>query len=386
MDICVIIIKISFYAISFVFLFTWIFYPIFLYLARFLVQKKTGRLDGSYKPTVSIIIAAHNEEKCIADRIKNLLKLDYPKDNMEIIIASDGSTDKTNEIVSKISLENNQVVLMPFQEQKGRAFVHNKSVEVAKGEIVVFSDAETLFDIDFLKHIMPYFSDPTVGSVSGRIYYKNIKDSSITQSAGIYWKYEELIRKLQSDLGILAFGTAAALAVRKRIYKPIGLSEDIDRVVTLNAVIEGYKVKYETLAKAYDYIEVNAMKTHIRRVRKTLRGFKYILNSLFKINPLKKPMLFGSIFFHKTSRHLTPFYMVFMFALNMILLNSGLLYKAALLLQILFYAFAGIGGVLQLNNRKFILFSIPYNFVLINIGRMCGVAKCIFGSESATYE
>ena len=372
----------------FLFLFTWIFFPSLLCLLnifRKIFPKSEPPKTSPNNYFISFIIAAHNEENYIKERVDNLLALNYPNDKLEIIIASDGSTDKTNEIVERIGCEDERIILMPFTKQRGRAYVHNKAVDKAKGDIVIFSDAQTEFDSNFLKVLLPHFWDSNVGCVSGRLYYKNLKQSSITKSADIYWKYEEYLRKLQSDLGILSFGSGAALAVRKKIYKPIGLAQDIDRIVTLDVKIGGYKVKYEPKALAFDFIEADQKNSRIARIRKTSRAFKDVLQKLFKINPFRNPMLSSTIFFHKTSRHLTPFYMIAIFSLNIFLLNKNMIYFGLFLFQTLFYIFALIGWFLEGNRKRIGLFYIPYNFVLLNIGRFLGVLESLFGKRTITY-
>jgi len=196
----------------FLLLFTWIFYLIFLYLIKLITVKNEEKLNYSYQPRISFIIAAHNEEAEIAERIKNILALDYPKELIEVIVASDGSTDNTNEIVINEFGNDSKVKLLAFEGRRGRAYIHNESVKEASADLIVFTDSKTRFDSKLLKNLIPYFSDPKVGAVSGRVYYKNTNQSSITESAGIYWKYEELIRKLESDIGVLSFGTGAGLA------------------------------------------------------------------------------------------------------------------------------------------------------------------------------
>ncbi len=369
----------------FLLLYTWIFHLCILGLIKLIRGSQAEKIDYSYSPVVSFIIAAHNEEKTIARRIENLTNLDYPGNLTEIIVVSDGSTDRTDEIVREISRKNDKVILLSFEQQKGRAYVHNESVKRAKGDIVVFTDAETRFERDFLKILIPHFSNDSVGCVSGRLYYKNVNQSSITKSADMYWKYEGLIRRLASDLGVLAFGTGAGLAIRKSAYTPVKITSGTDYAATLSAKLAGYKVKYEPRAKLYDYIEPDAEQSKLARIRKTSRAFKDVLLKLLKINPFKNPIFFISVFFHKTSRHLTPFYMIIILILNIFLLLSGKIYSAIFLCQALFYAFALVGWISENTKKRFALFYIPYNFVLINIGRFMGVLKSIFGLETTTY-
>jgi len=370
----------------FLILHTWLSYPGFLYVLNFLVFRDNSALDEGYRPAVSIIIAAHNEEKIIEERINNLLELDYPAESVEIIVASDGSTDNTNHIVKMLSDRNGGIKLVTIETQKGRAHAHNTAVQAAEGDILVFTDAETTFKQDFLSLIVRHFSDSRVGCVSGRLYYTNLEDSSITKSAGVYWKYEEIIRRLASNCNVMAFGTGAALAIRKSLYTPIEPDADIDYSGTLDVCLKGYVVRYETQAKAYDLIESDTKRSSSARIRKTSRAFKSILTKLLKINPFKRPFLFSSVFFHKTSRHLTPFYMLVLLVLSVALLYSGTVYIVLLVSQMLFYSLAFIGWILHCMNIKASLFYLPYNFVLINISRFRGVLKSVFGDSLLTYE
>jgi len=382
------ILLIFFILFLFLFLFTWILYPLLLIVIKLLRPKLSNALCQSqpkFFPKVSFIISAYNEQAHIKERIENLINLDYPEDKIEIITASDGSTDRTNQIVEEIYSKDERVILIPFKAQRGRAHIHNESVKRAKGDIIVFTDAQTSFAADFLKILVPYFSDSKVGAVSGRVYYKNTDQSSITESAGIYWKYEESIRKLESDIGVLSFGTGAGLAIRKEAYSPIKITTDIDCAATLNAKLKGYAVKYAPLAKLFDYIEVDSKQAHIARIRKTSLAFGDVLSRLVRISPLRNPMLFISVFFHKTSRHLTPFYMIAIFITNIFLLNKREIFLIAFLFQLLFYGFALIGWILEKNKKKVVPFYVPYNFVLLNAGRFIGVFESILGKKMITY-
>jgi cellulose synthase/poly-beta-1,6-N-acetylglucosamine synthase-like glycosyltransferase len=367
---------------------TWILYPLGLVLARLLRRKNTrqpaAKADGDFF-SVSFIIAACNEEEHIASRIENLLALDYPRHKIQIIIASDGSSDRTDDIVSSFSAGHSNVKLLSFDVQRGRAAVHNEAVGEAGGEIIVFTDARTRFDREFLKNILPHFYDPEVGAVCGRLYYENVRESSIAESAGMYWKYEDFIRCLESDMGILSFGSGAALAVRKKLYEPIGLEEDVDRVLTLDAKIKGFIVRYEPRAKAYDYIEAAQSAAHAARVRKTTRAFGDVLVRLRRVNPLRNPVLFMSIFFHKTSRHLMPLYMLGLFIFNLILINNGIIYLVLFALQLVFYALALGGWFLEKKRKKVAVFYIPYSFTLLNIGRLSGITKRLRGRKVTSY-
>ena len=227
--------------------------------------------------------------------------------------------------------------LFDYRSNRGRASVHNALVEESTGNIVIFTDSETIFKNDFLSHLLPHFSDPSVGAVSGRIYYLNKDQSSIGESAGIYWKYEEMIRIAESRLGILAFGTGAALAFRKNAYKPISPSEDIDYAGTLACIRLGYKAKYEPCAIAYDYISETSLGAFQTRVRQTRKSFLSIIHGLFDEEIIfKRPVVFFTGLFHKTFRHLTPYFLVVNLLLNYLIIDAGMIYKLTFVFQLLF--------------------------------------------------
>lgn len=374
-----------FWMVLVVLVYGWLIYPLLLRIVALVVARNRKFLHPNRIFSISIIIAAHDEENNIARRIENLMKLDYPKDQIEIIVASDGSTDRTNDIVKEISAKNKTVILLPFEEQKGRAYVHNQSVKKAQGNILIFTDAQTVFDRDFLNYILPHFSDPRVGAVSGRIYYLNEGESTITKSAGIYWKYEEYLRKLESDLDLLAVGSGATLAMRREVYKPLYLTEDIDYAATINAKLMGYSVRYEPMARAFDYISSSIEKVHKTRIRQTSRAFKSIFLRWIRISPLRYPRIFVSIYSHKLSRHLTPFYMILIFILNAFLLSKGALYQIIFFFQIVFYTFALIGWILEKWGIRIFILNIPFNFCLLNSSRFLGVIKSISGKEVSIY-
>ncbi|RLG29429.1 hypothetical protein DRN98_08420, partial [Methanosarcinales archaeon] len=215
--------------------YTWIGYPFIIYLLTKIKRKPKVPTTPDELPSVSIIIAAYNEEKVIARRIKNLLEQDYPKEKMEIIVASDGSTDRTVGIAKQY--EKYGVRILDFKQNRGRAAIQNDGVKEAKGEIVVFTDAETEFKKNFLKNITKYFAE-NIGCVVGNLIYRP-KDNSISQSEGLYFKFEKKIRELENRLGILATATGACMAVRKNLWKDLTPIDDSDFTTPLDIILQG---------------------------------------------------------------------------------------------------------------------------------------------------
>lgn len=382
-----VILKLLFWASFCAILICWIIYPIFVCVAaqvRKVFWKRKGYSQAN-ELGYSIIIAAYNEEDRISQRIRNLRQLNC-ENFVEILIGSDGSTDNTLEAAKQSGYP--EVKVYAFEKNRGRASVHNDCVRHAKGDIIIFTDAETNFESDFIQRIGPHFGAPSVGAVSGRIMYLNENHSSISKTAGVYWQYEEIIRRSESALGILGFGTGACLAMRKEIYRPIGVTEDVDYAATLDAIANGYRVLYEPDALAYDYISETASGAFRTRIRQTSRCFKSVLRRIFATPILmRRPGIFAAALIHKTFRHLTPLFMLFLLVANFLLISRGSLYDSLFLLQVFFYSLAAAGYLFSglFSGRFSSLIFFPYNFTLLNISRGIGVIIAVFGKDRATY-
>ncbi len=374
---------------SFIVLFyTWIGYPLVLYMLyrmRSHNSSKNYLKNNIYQlPCVSVIIAAHNEERVIAKRIENLLEQDYPKDKIEIIIASDGSSDRTVEIANNFK----GIKVLDFKENRGRAAVHNDAVKVAKGDILVFTDAQTIFKKDFLNKAIVHFFDKKVGCVVGKLIYKTEPNSVIGRSESTYFNFETKLRESESMLGILIAGTGAALLCRRMLYTPIKESEDVDVMLPLNCAIRGFRTIFESKAIAYDVppMTINQeMAYRYRDVALSFIGTIRIIFSQFK-QFIKRPVLLWSIISRRILRWLTPFFLLSLFTSNLILLShNGNIYRIIFMFQIFFYLLGAAGWIGSLSQKSIPLASIAYSFIIANIGIMRGIARGIAGKASSAY-
>jgi len=329
---------------------------------------------------ISVIISVFNEEDTIAKRIENLNSF-IGKGLIEILIASDGSTDNTVKRVKE--LENKIVKLIVFKQNKGKALVHNECAKVAKGDILIFTDAETSFDKNFFKFVLPHFADPQVGAVCGRIHYINENKSYVGRSAGIYWKFEDKLRRSLSALGLLVFGTGACMAVKKSNYCPIDETEDVDFALTMEIVAMGYKIIYEPLAIAYDYISETQYGTFKTKIQQTSQSYKSIAKRLFTKKFLKRPITFFTVLCHKTFRHLSPFFMLSMLITNALISNMNFFYSLTFSFQVLFYSLALIGFFIQ--KKGYSLFNLPLQFIVLNLSRAIGVLISIIGKQKGPF-
>jgi len=332
-------------------------------------------------PIVSVIVAAYNEEKSIGRRIENLLEQNYPKDKLEIIVASDGSTDRTVRIAKQFL----GVKVLDFKENRGRAAIQNDGVKIAKGEVIVFTDSETEFEKNFLRRITEYFFYEKVGCVVGNLVYRTQR-TSISESEGFYWKLEKKLRRLESDLGILSTATGACMAVRKNLWKDLAPIDDSDFTTPLDVILQGYKIVYAPDAIAYD-IPPSSIKGELKaRIRQTSKNFIGTLKRWGWRGWIKHPFVSWGLLSHKILRWLTLFFMIGAFISNLFLLNKGILYQLTFAGQVIFYLIAVIGMAGEFLKVRIRIASMIFSFCIANIGMGIGVIKGILGKAPGAYK
>lgn len=371
----------SFWVLIALIFYTYFGYPlILLIIAKF----KNGNIrKEEVWPTVSIIISAHNEEKSIKDKLENTLNLDYPKDKLEIIVASDGSIDQTDNIVN--SFRDSRIKLISFKERKGKTAVQNEAVKSAKGEIILFSDATTNYDPQLLKNIVRNFSDTNVGAVGGELVYMDRNKSLIGEESGFYWKYEKFLKKKESRITSLIGVSGCCYALRKDLYKPIRPDLISDFVIAQMIYKDGKKVIYEPDAVSYEDANSSSKDEFKMRVRvavRTLFGICYMKSLL---NPFKYGFYSLQLISHKILRYMVPVFLVILLLLN-IAINTHtntLIYKVSLYLQLIFYFTALLGFILR--NRKN-PFQISYYFCLTNFALLIGMLRFLSGERKVLWK
>ena len=373
-------------------------YYIVLTILKFFQNFFTSKTDtiraaqnfkGQKKLHFSIIIAAHNEEKRIISRMANIADLDCDKEQIQTIVVSDGSNDKTCALAKSYAALKPLVIDLP--QQHGRAFAHNEAIQHAQGEILIFTDAETTFDKNFLNEVEKCFlanSSPMrkpVGCVTGNLFYLT-DQSDISQSEGFYWKWEKKLRKRQSDLGILATGTGACLAVRKDLYQKLGPIDDCDFTTPLDVIRQGFRVLFAEQALAYD-IPPNSIKREFRgRIRQTSKNFIGTLVRWGFISFFKHPMISCAIVSHKFFRWFTLYFLAAVLVSNIFLIDHSPLYQIFLGLQLAFYFVAVIGLLLNLKNIQFPIVSLVFSFCIAALGMGIGIITGLAGKAPRYYE
>lgn len=359
----------------------WLIYPAFLFVAALLV--KTRKSESTvFKPVVSVIVAAHNESQNLLKRISNIFSSDYPSERIELVIASDGSTDATEQVINQARVNFENIKLISIFPQGGRSNAHNLAIDLCEGEILLFTDAETEFDTDFITTIVNSFQDEKVGFASGVLKYRNEDKSIVSESAGIYWIFEYFLRVRESLLGIYSFGSGACCAVRRSLYKSIPPVGDVDFTTPLDVVLQGYKCVHVANAVAYDEMPTSPQRELNARIRMTAKNLYGTVQRWGVKGVIYHPLYSIVIFLHKLGRWLTPFGMLGLFIPNLFLLDDGFIFIITFLAQLLFYSMA-LAGYLGL---KLPLASSIYIFCLSNIGFFIGVLRALTGKVPKLYK
>ena len=360
-------------------LYTYIGYPLLIYiLSRF--YKKP--LRGKYLyPNISILISAYNEERQIENKIRSLLSIDYPEQRIEVLIGSDGSDDKTDEIISKYT--NDRIRLFRQEKRQGKPNMLNRLVKEAKGEILVFTDARQRLDINALKELVKHFSDPKVGSVSAALFYENETGETKTgEGIGMYWEYEKFIRKSESRMGSMLGATGALYAIRKELFPQLPNDLLLDDIyIPMKIVSRGYRAIFDKKAKVFDRIFQSPKDEFLRRVRTLAGNYQlfFYLRELF--NPLKGKVSW-QFFSHKFLRLVVPFLLMLIFISNAFILHN-LFFKIFFSLQIIFYSLAILGLILKHKNT---LVDVPYMFCVMNCAAIVGLYKLLTRKQNVLWQ
>jgi cellulose synthase/poly-beta-1,6-N-acetylglucosamine synthase-like glycosyltransferase len=377
-------VKILFWLSLIVLLHVWVGYLLLLIILSQLRARKTEiNISKDIYQYVTVLLTVHNEEQIIKRRITNLLQSDYPKELLEILIASDGSTDKTDNVVDSLSRCNNRITLIKTFGG-GKSFTQNKAIPFAKGDIIVLTDAETFFQKDTIQNLINSFSDDNVGCVSGQLVLMNEKNP-IAESQGFYWKYEILLRRLESAIGVFHTASGQIMAFRKALFVPFETKYGDDCIIPLNIISLGFKVIHKDTAVAYDKFPSTVRGELQARVRMTLRNITCTLSKYQLFNPLRFPLVSFAIISHKILRWLTPYFMLFLFIATTFMLNKGFFYKTSFYCQLLFYVLGTIGFLAKTRNYRIPIAVQAFSFIIANIGLFLGVLKAITGRHITSY-
>lgn len=336
------------------------------------------------EPSLSIVIAAHNEAVRIGRKIQNLLDLDYPPDRIEILVGSDGSTDGTLERLREVSQQH--IRIFALAERQGKPAVLNLLVPQARGEIVVLADVRQQFDRMVLRKLVEPFADPGVGAVSGELVLTRGSCGIVGDGTGKYWRYEKFIRSRESQIESTVGATGAIYAIRKNLFEPIPTDTILDDVlIPLRIVRRGFRVLFEPQARACDVPPENAQQEFTRKVRTLAGNFQLFWRETWLLNPAQNPIWWQTVS-HKVLRLFFPLLQLVAFGANLVLAEGSGFYQVMLAAQVLFYTGALTGFILQFTRRKFWLATFPYTFCLLSWATVVGFVRCVSGRQSVAWE
>jgi cellulose synthase/poly-beta-1,6-N-acetylglucosamine synthase-like glycosyltransferase len=362
--------------------YTYLGYPLLLWIWSGLRPKQAD--DGEYMPVVTLLVVAHNEAGRIQERLENLLALDYPRDRIEIILASDGSTDDT--VARAGAYRQAGVVVMPFLSRRGKSAVLNDLIPKARGEIVVLADSRQRFEPGVLKALIAHFGNPSVGAVSGELILTGCSEGpAVKEGVGFYWRYEKFIRRMESRVDSTVGVTGAIYAIRRDLFRPISDETILDDVlIPMKIAQQGFRVLFEPDARAYDPAATTAAVEFTRKVRTIAGNFQLFAREPWLLNPFRNRLWLQTIS-HKGCRLLCPLALGMVFVTNLFLLAQPM-YRWILGAQCTFYAASFGGHCLRNHTKRFSFLNVPYAFCLLNWATVVACFRFVMRQQTVTWE
>ena len=357
-------------------------YPLLVWLVsrlRPLAVKKSA-----FEPTVTVLITAYNEERDIRAKLENTLRIDYPKEKLEILVASDCSGDRTDEIVKEFAARG--VRLHRQTARLGKTMAQNAAVERATGEIILFSDATTDYAPDVLTKMLPNFADESIGCVAGRLIYTDDSRSSVGKGAQSYWSYETFLKRSESRACSLIGASGCLYAVKKSAYRPMYAEACSDFLICTVIYEQGLRSVYEPAAVCTEETNRQTDKELTMRVRVIAQTFTDLWRNRPMLNPFRSGFYAVQLLSHKVLRYAVPVFLILIFASSLILAFFSVFFAVALALQVVFYLMAVTGWLLERSGKNASVFSIPLYFVLANLASLIAFYKFLRGQTYARWE
>lgn len=356
-------------------IYTYIGFPLILALRGLLRPKPFER--GQETPLVSLVIVAYNEAPVILKKLDNACSLDYPLDRLEIIVASDGSNDGMNELVAAYGADQVRLLVLPRQG-KNRSL--NAAVATAQGEILVFSDADSMLAPDALRHLVAPFNDPDVGGVGGDYYYATNTDEGTGERA--YWNADRVLKRLQSRAENMTSATGQIYAIRRSLFKPVPMSVTDDFYTSVQVVSAHRRLVFEPRAVARGPVAASSNAEFKRKVRVMTRGLNGVRLSSHLLNPFQYGFFAIQLLSHKVLRRLMAIPLFVLAATAPLLWARGRFYRIATLLQFGLHA-AALVGFLARGTRigKSKIFSLPFFFDMVNIASLVAATNVLRGKR-----
>lgn len=370
----------------FIIFYTYVGYGIVLYILvkiKRIFVKSALPADGSFTPSLTLVVAAFNEESVIEEKIKNTLSLHYPEELFKIIFITDGSTDATASIIAKYP----RIALLHKDVRAGKIAAVHRAMQYVETEIVVFTDANTFLNKDALLKIAKHYADPKVGAVSGEKRVQIEDASDATAGEGFYWKYESKLKKWDYELYSVVGAAGELFSVRTKLYEAVEPDTLLDDfMISMKIAMKGYKIAYDPDAYAVEASSENLKEEYKRKVRIAAGGIQSTVRTSKLFNPFFMPLLGFQYVSHRVLRWtITPLLMIFVFFLNLYFIKQTniLLYQLIMLAQVFFYLLAVLGWLLETRQVRIKILFIPYYFCFMNYCMLAGTYRYLFTQKAS---
>ena len=369
--------------------YTYIGYGVIVLILNWLLKKNKAvhELDENQDlPTLTLLVAAYNEQDCIEEKILNSLSLAYPKNLIKFLFITDGSTDNTNQIIKKYP----NIILFYEKGRNGKIAATKRAMKYVDTDIVAFSDANTTINNNALLEIVKHYNNPIVGGVACEKKVRvQAADSASGAGEGFYWRYESFLKQQDSDFYSVVGAAGELFSIRTKLFEHIPSDSIIeDFYMTMRIAERGYIIKYEPYAYAIEDPSYSVSEEYKRKTRIAAGGIQSIIRLTGLLNPFKQPALTFLYVSHRVLRwSLTPLLLLVIIVLSVPLALKGSMFAQILvLLQIPFYFLALVGYVLRHKKVKAKIFYIPFYFIFMNYAVYVGAVRYFSGSQSVVWE
>ncbi len=364
-------------------IYAFVLFPALIILRGLLFRKPDRRAEST--PSVSVIVAAYNEEENIEAKIKNILSLDYPRQKLEVLIASDGSTDGTDEIVRSYDKQGINLLSLP---RHGKLATLNDAVSAAHGDILVFSDANNIFAPDAIRALVSPFADPNVGGVAGNQTYLTEGRGSVSgDGERSYWSFDQMLKHFQGEAGNVTSATGSIYAIRRSLFCNVVPGVPDDFFISTNVIAQGFRLVFAKDAVCYESVAESSDREFTRKVRIITQGLYAVLVMRRLLNPFRHGFYAVQFFSHKLLRRLMFLPLIMLLLVNPFLWNHGLFYQLIMLAQIGFYGLALLGlffdGKLS---GKIKILAIPFYFCMTYLASLLATLNLLRGHRISLWE
>lgn len=346
-------------------------------------SRNTPPLPDERLPSVSFIVAAYNEQDCIAAKAHNTLSLDYPANRLQIIFVTDGSTDATPDLLQAFA---DRITCLHNPQRAGKIAAVHRAMQLAAGDICVFSDANTMLNPQALRQMVKHYQHADTGGVAGE---KRVAAAdNATAGEGIYWRYESFLKRLDAELYSVVGAAGELFSIRRALYEPVPPDTILDDfMISLSVAARGYRVAYEPRACATETASADIGEEMKRKIRISAGG----IQSIVRLSKLLNVFAYGWLSFQYVSHRvlrwtLAPLALLGVLPLNWLLWNEGTLYRLLLAGQLAFYAVALAGWFFALRRVKIKAFFVPFYFLMMNYCVFAGWLRYLKGNQSVLWE